>query len=721
MLRTLFLLCLVVLAGSACTSSNATTQPTQSNPNYDAQYREQTRSSTQYETGEQPGEEGDPPITTMLVAMETGDVHPGEDYFVYTVVDKPVDRTDVEYVWSVSNGDISEVPEAERGRLTTQVDQEYATLSAALPPAAGTAPPTGGTAPPPGASPPAGGTSQQPITGAPPATGTGPGTLQQGGVIPPTGTDPRTGSGAGTSTGAGPTTSGEQTAPPVVQGPAAPTAGTGTGTQTNETINDPFANRSPGGGNGGGGTQTGTREKVVPPTLEDNKPEGYTIAVDKWNNGEALDSREYGVLQQWIQESGQTVDVSGYTPGDGAKESPGQAASPLDGMSGLIKERRVVGGQTIDIADKPDFSDEDEDAADEDASEDEEVELSDDGVTATSRGTRDEPLGAGNVVEGAGADSSASFGSDEAPPALTGRGRGLRGEYQTWQESEVDGEGRRRALGGYGIESESEALDAEESYEAYTFTTDEPFMMWTPSIPGSTVVYVKVMFKDEQLTDPMGLPVEVRLQDPEIELVNESPDIVAEGEPIYLRIDGTNVPDFVKGLLTVTFDNTKVSFREAELGEFFDDAPNASIYYAQPDKDVGRALLAIDGNNELSELSGDGTIVYLKFIAKELIEDQAEPNFALYADTSARYILDRDGRNILPLPVIRQAFRTDTINAPAEEIFLREGGGFAPDGTPLPAADTITGGTGVAPGTTGTGVAPVLRPQLARRPAQAHR
>src|SRR5262245_27930346 len=101
MLRTMILLSLVVLAGSACTSSNATTQPTQTNSTYDSQYRDQTRSAQQYDTGEKPGEEGDAPVTNLLVAMETGDVYPGEDYFVYTVVDKPAERTDVEYVWSV--------------------------------------------------------------------------------------------------------------------------------------------------------------------------------------------------------------------------------------------------------------------------------------------------------------------------------------------------------------------------------------------------------------------------------------------------------------------------------------------------------------------------------------------------------------------------------------------------------------------------------------------
>jgi hypothetical protein len=142
--------------------------------------------------------------------------------------------------------------------------------------------------------------------------------------------------------------------------------------------------------------------------------------------------------------------------------------------------------------------------------------------------------------------------------------------------------------------------------------------------------------------------------------------VIREGEDVLVRLDGANLPDFKKSLFTLSYDPDVLSFRSAELGEFFDDDPAASIYYAQPDKSDGKALLAIDSNTEVAELSGDGPLVYARFQAKQDIEQQSDTKLAMVLDNTARYILDRNGDNILPVPVERQPLRSAITAPPAQ-------------------------------------------------------
>src|SRR5687767_9615313 len=110
---------------SACTSS-ATSTTTSTNQGYDSSYANASRTQQQtYDAKTEDKKEGDAAITVMQLGMETGDVYPGEDYYVHAVIDNPEERKNLEYVWAVTEGELTEVPESERGRLQTLVEKVY--------------------------------------------------------------------------------------------------------------------------------------------------------------------------------------------------------------------------------------------------------------------------------------------------------------------------------------------------------------------------------------------------------------------------------------------------------------------------------------------------------------------------------------------------------------------------------------------------------------------
>jgi len=162
----LFILCVLLVAATACTSSSTPTNISTGSGSYDDNYEASARGARgqQQVNPEEARTDEDPPVVIMLMSMETGDVYPGEDYYVYAVVDNP-DNRDLEYVWSVANGEVREVPESERGRLATVVETEYdyaqATEVPGVEPAMDEAAPVEGEEPPPGE-----GTGEQPPEGA---------------------------------------------------------------------------------------------------------------------------------------------------------------------------------------------------------------------------------------------------------------------------------------------------------------------------------------------------------------------------------------------------------------------------------------------------------------------------------------------------------------------------------------------------------------------------
>lgn len=660
----------------ACTSSNTATSSLQTNQGWDQQYRQESRTAQNQQQGQTGAEvpRENPPITIMLVGMETGDVYPGDDYYVYAVVDNP-DKRDLEYEWSIADGDVAEVPESERGRLATLVETEYANASA-TPPA-----PTEQPAPAAEGQPaPAEGATGVPGTPQPAPGGVQPGVTQT--------QVPQGGGGPGTSTTQpGQTTTTTQAPPEGSQLPGAQQPG---GTQ------DTYQPLGPSTGGGGGvgvtpassseGQPTGSSEQepstqppdqqglerpAPPPAanpanqdrldevwnqLQDIEDQIKLITNEKAQAQMGGDQARVDELDMQLSELNRSREplmdelstLQGKTQSDVSSLPPSQ-------MLGYVLERRVVSGANGD--------DEDDENTDDNS---ENVELLAEqlaqGVTAVGAGIASEEEGpegtAGNVASSEAAPESKTWVGSSLD-LDSNRSTSLRSQYQTWKDDSQ--EPRRRNLGGYGDLEETEPLSADESYDVHTFTTAEPYIQWTPQLPGTVNIYVKATYKGEDMTDPRELDVQVRLRDPDVEISQDFPDVVHEDQPLYVMLKGSNIPTFYKGLFTLTFDPNKLSFRDAELGEYFDDAPDASLFYAEPDKMAGKVLLAVDSNLKVGELGGNGPMVYVKFTAKQDLTDRADTQLAMVMDTSARYILDRNGKNVLPLPVETTPFRTETV------------------------------------------------------------
>lgn len=719
----------------ACTSSNTATTNIQTNSQWDQQYRQESRSAQSQQRTEQGADipREDPPITIMLLSMETGDVFPGEDYYVYAVVDNP-DNRDLEYVWSVADGDVSEVPESERGRLSTLLEEEYATASAIPPPATEQpAPPAegeqlpaegafqqptepGATQPPPGA-----GQPQQPTGGTRTQPGTQPQvteTTPEGAQLPgeqATGTEEPyqplgpTGGGAGTGTyssgGTQPTGGAEQQ--PADQQPI----------DQQQPTDQSFDRPAP---PAAVNPADQSRVDELWNQILDIEDQIRLLTDEKFEAEMSGDQVRVDDLQLQIDDMSRSreplQEELNRLIGKGARDT---ASLPQSRMLGYVLERRVVSGAN---------GDEEEEEEEDDSSENVELLAAQlaEGVTAVGADiadTGEEALEgtAGNVAQAEAASESSSW-IGESLDLGPSRPSSLRTQYEVWKED--SDEPRRRNLGGYGDLDETEPLLVEESYDVHTFVTSEPYIQWTPRLPGLVNIYVKATYKDEEVTEPRELQVEVRLRDAEVKISEEFPDVVREDEPLYVMLEGSNIPAFYKGLFTLTFDPNMLSFREAELGEYFDDATDASLFYAEPDKMAGKVLLAVDSNLKVGELGGNGPLVYVMFKAKQDLIDRSDTQLAMVMDTAARYILTRDGENILPLPVESAPFRTETIMPPdLSQYQLQErpgtGGGQVPalGQQQLPQQQPTqqqlpqqqrqpTGGTYIPPSGTGTYIPP---------------
>jgi hypothetical protein len=647
-----------VLWAVACTSSNSSTS-VGSNAGYDSQYREQTRSTNSYPAGEQPGVvQGDPPITLMEVGMETGEVYPGEDYYVYAIVDNP-DNREVQYEWSIASGDVTDVPEAERGRLVTLVEQEYADALKTATPAATEPAPAGEPATDPTA---AGGTPTKPADTT--APGTPPGT-------PPAGTPP----GAALPSGA---------RNPVNQGPVAPVVTDQTGKPDTS-------------GQGNQLTSGGTPDRQQAEVTTD-KGGGNDSELALYND--LKERARVGFISHEDKMKLRELEEKYGTPISFAPSVP-------------FLERRIVSGpgeeevtvtsstnQTESNTSEPADAGDLESTAGANAGSSSVLAIDASSAvlaarTALEKLDREQASQPGNVAdEYSPRLRDGELIEDTNHPASEDQAGSLRGDYRTWQDQ---GElSRRRPLGSAVSDEESAPLTADESFEAYTFTTDEPFIMWTPSVPGEVSIYVKVTYKEELLSEVRALPVTVSLREPTLTISDEFPDIVKEDDAFLVRIDGDNIPAFDKGLITLTYDINALSFREAELGEIFDDAPDAKLFYAQPDKNNGRVLLALDSNTEIADLGGTDPVIYIRFKAKKDLEDESSTGLALVTDSTATYILDHDGNNVLPIPVEKPAYRTEITLPPANANYPRDENALSPEGPAVageqPPAGGVTGG-----------------------------
>jgi hypothetical protein len=583
-------------AGNACTSSSTSSGIQTGSNNYDSQYRAQTAATQQtYDAKQAEKKEGDAAITVMQLGLETGDVYPGEDYYVHAVVDNPTDRKNLQYVWSTTEGELTEVPESQRGRLQTLVEDVYSKST----PEAGAAGTTDAAPLPQTGNTPAGATTLQPSEG----------------VVAPV----------------------EQ---PIMPSPmAGPTVSVPNGTPSTQ-VND----------------VTGGPKVPLSAGPEPAKPTGGAVKTEDAR----MTSNHKAVYEKRIV-AGPEED-SYFTAEDQAEISYDTQAPAADEVDAL---QEVADEQSDSIAARARSA--------EFEVEESPQEIRNGQRRLVTRDQRDEPEGSPNAVEGGIAGDPYDTGDnrdrgwDRKTTAELDRERGLYGGADLTADldaAEADSGELRSTRRGTSAE-EAKEVTADQAYEKFSLVTDEPFVRWTPNRPGESKLFVKVRWKTDDLTEATALPVDVRLREPTVQISDdEFPDMVREDEPLFIRIDGDNLPAFDKGLLTLSFDPDLLSFREAELGEFFDDAPGSELFYAQPDKLAGKVILAVEGNTELSNLSGGGPLLYVKFKAKRDIESRDATQLALVQDTASQYVLDASGDNILPLATEHGKYQTALVLPP---------------------------------------------------------
>jgi hypothetical protein len=151
---------------------------------------------------------------------------------------------------------------------------------------------------------------------------------------------------------------------------------------------------------------------------------------------------------------------------------------------------------------------------------------------------------------------------------------------------------------------------------------------------------------------------------PKVELTWNKTEKLHEEDFLVVEIRAKNITAYDKGLFTVDFDPTKLSFRTAEQGAFFPKDAKTSIYYAQLPNAPGKVTLAISVD-QLDMPKGDGVVARVIFKVKENIDDPSTLNITQETAEEARYILDADGKNILPAVDTSPIFATEWSEPPA--------------------------------------------------------
>jgi hypothetical protein len=752
----------VLGALTACTSSNNVTTASTGGSNYASQYNAPTTSANVAGQGGKTAENAKPVYTLMELGTMSGDIHPGDDYPIFAVPDNPDKNDKVEYVWSTTNGTLSELPDADSADVVKTIQTEDTAIRSGAPsgqpggatpaPGAGGAPGTPST---PGAPGPGGTTpGTPPAPGGTPLTPGVPGAAAPGpGLTAPGGTTPNTTPQAGGST----TTGGSNVNLNVSQAPGGGGGiiNRGGGTTTVPTTGGGGNTNTGGNGNtntgGGGNTNTGGTTPQIPPgaspVQKAKQSESSQYVQVPGPTGPAGTFIKENLTPEQQQYPAWAIDIllrrmndETVTADELQRLQSYQASLPK--TSGALFERRVVGGPKAKSpaakgsksasSAKPDDSASGAATAPEAASapgaasgpatadQRDPQAIADQALDAAQKDLdnfRGQDSTAANVADTNATPAGGSFEGTEAPAATpsTTAGGSLRDEYKAWSEG---GESPRvQGLGGATPSDAAEPPAAEDSYKQVSFTTDVPYVQWTPERPGATNIYCKMVWKKDELTKPKLLKVDVTLRDPTVEIAKDFPDVVHEDEDVLVRLDASNLPDFVKGLFTLSYDPNMLSFRSAELGEFFDDAPDAQVFYSEPDKNAGKVLLAVDSNTELTTLSGDGPLLYIRFKAKQDIKQQSDTKLAMVLDTSARYVLDRNGTNILPVPTETQPLRSEVTVPPAQTNLTANSAG-QPSAPGVPGQAGVPGPAGPAPGTPapsalqqpGSGGTPVLPP-----------
>jgi len=554
------LVALAILA-VACTSSSTNVS---TNRSYDKDYTTRTASRNTSGRADREGfpeEVYVPPITLSLLAMNTGEVLPGESYPIVAVVDNPENR-DLRYRWSVEDGEFSKLPESMRSEVVSFESQLRSNKGAGIPPSGGAPATEGGAAP----------TETQ----APP-----PGPSEEGAVPRP----------AGGATGAAPA---EAPSPP------------------------------------------------LPARTESGKPP----AVEKPAAGEP-------------GASGEAAETPEETPDESAAEAPAKddGAKPA-GEDGGAKTAWISGRYAV-LAE--------ESATEEEAApEDEWPEPVEKEAAEEEDGSAKKELPE-QTEEQAELEAAADEASDtgEKVEAIAETAEGFKGF------SPRSGEGRL-------VEVDAEIKDEEGADEEtltdehlfsepplVTFETEQPYVLWTaPDGVGSyTIRCIVLDNKGNEVTPERSFPVTVTEPEPKVELVWNTTKKLYEDDYLVVELRAKNIPNYYKGLFTLSFDPTVLSFRVVEKGGFFPEDYRASIYYAQPPMNPGKATVAISAD-EVGLPKGDGVLARVIFKLKEDVQDPTTLEIKQVTDPEARYILNAEGANILPQTGDKPLFATEWIDPP---------------------------------------------------------
>ena len=190
--------------------------------------------------------------------------------------------------------------------------------------------------------------------------------------------------------------------------------------------------------------------------------------------------------------------------------------------------------------------------------------------------------------------------------------------------------------------------------------------------------------------------------EPKVELVWNTTKKLYEDDYLVVELRAKNIPNYYKGLFTLSFDPAILSFRSAEKGDFFPADYRASIFYAQPPMNPGKVTIAISAD-EVGLPKGDGVVSRAIFKLKEDVQDPTTLDVRQMTDAEARYILNAEGSNILPQTTDKPLFATDWIDPPPAPTQSRTQQQPAADmpSTPTPPTTSSprTGGSSAAPST----------------------
>ena len=198
-----------------------------------------------------------------------------------------------------------------------------------------------------------------------------------------------------------------------------------------------------------------------------------------------------------------------------------------------------------------------------------------------------------------------------------------------------------------------------------TAETDLPYILWTPAELGSyTITCVVVDKKGNELTPVRSFPVTVTEPTPKSEIVWNTTEKLNEEDYLVAEVRLKNITNYSKGLFTVSYDPTKLSFRTVETGAFFPAEAKKSLYFAQPPGETGKVTMAISVD-QLDLPQGDGVAARVIFKVKEDIADPASLDIAQVTSEEARYVLDAEGKNILPAVPDKPIYATEWTEPPA--------------------------------------------------------